>query len=226
MEDKRKKLIGIVGISIVLISVILIMVLWEYKLGVYIKNPELLRNWVESKGFIAQFLFVLMVIFQVICAVIPGEPFEMAAGYAFGAVEGTILSLIATTLGGIIVFLVVRAFGMKVVKLFFSEEKINSLSFLKTTRNKSILYFIIFMIPGTPKDLLCYFAGLTDMKLSLWIIISFFGRLPSILTSTIGGNLLGIKNYSTAIIVFVITMVICIAGIIIFYKITEKRKEK
>lgn len=225
MEDKRKKVLAFLGIIFFVLIAVLVFYLWESKLSIYIKEPELLRELVEDKGFIAQIIFIFVIVLQVIIALIPGEPFELAAGYAFGAIEGTILALIGTVLGGIIVFLLVRTFGIKLVRVFFSEEKINSLKFLKTSRKKTILYFLIFMIPGTPKDLLSYFAGITDMKLSLWILISFFGRIPSLITSTLSGNFLGTENYIKAIIMFAVTSILCISGIIIFYKLSERGKK-
>lgn len=225
MEVKKQKLLAILGVVFFMLAIGIVFLVFKTKIIVFFSEPEILREWVEGKGFIAQIIFMLAVIIQVILAVIPGEPFEVAAGYAFGAVEGTVLCLLSTTIGGIIVFLLVRAYGIKLVKLFFSEERIEAIKFLKITKNKTILYFMIFMIPGTPKDLLCYFAGLTDMKLSIWIFISTIGRIPSIIGSTIGGNLLGTANYQYAILVFLITIAICVPGIIIFYKIKDKRKE-
>ena len=81
------------------------------------------------------------------------------------------------------------------------------------------------LIPGTPKDLVCYYAGLTDMKLYEWIYISLFARIPSIVTSTVSGNFLGVKCYLKAIILMVITSVICIGGMILYYKITKYKEE-
>ncbi len=91
-----------------------------------------------------------MVIVQVIIALIPGEPFEIAAGYAFGAWEGTLLCLLASTIGSILVFSLVRRFGLRVVRLFFSPEKLHTLRFLKDSRGRDFLFFLIFLIPGTP----------------------------------------------------------------------------
>lgn len=225
MEVKKKKMLAFFTMCMIVIIAALIFYLWETRLSEYLKEPEILRGFVEQKGFLAQIIFIGVIVMQVIIAIIPGEPFEVAAGYAFGAIEGTILSLIGTVLGGIIVFLLVRTFGIKFVRLFYSQEKIDSLSFLKTSRKKTILYFLIFMIPGTPKDLLSYFVGITDMKLSLWILISFFGRIPSLITSTLSGNFLGTGNYLKAIVMFTVTSILCITGIIIFYKISERGKK-
>lgn len=78
------------------------------------------------------------------------------------------------------------------------------------------------MIPGTPKDLLCYYAGLTDMKLSTFLLINAIGRLPALISSTIGGDALGMQSYTAAIIVFAVTLLLSLIGYIIYSKIIKK----
>lgn len=222
---RRKRIAVIIGMVLFAFISALILYIYRTRIITVILEPQTVRDWVSELGFFARLIFVSLIVLQVIIAIIPGEPFELAAGYAFGAIEGTLLSVFAITLGSIIVFLTVRKYGMKIVKLFFTEEKINSLSFLKTNKKRTIIYFIIFMIPGTPKDLLCYYAGLTDMKLSMWIIMSLIARLPSVITSAMGGDLLGDKNYIKAVVVFGITLILCVLGIFLYYKFTDKNKE-
>ena len=158
-----------------------------------------------------------------IIAFIPGEPLEILGGYAFGTIEGTLLFLISSTIGSVLIFLLVRKFGMRFAEIFFTKEKLQSLNFLKSSSKKNYLFFIIYALPGTPKDLLSYFAGFTDMKLSVWLFICTVGRLPSLITSIIGGSALGTKNYTSAIIVFAVTAVISGLGLLIYNKISKKR---
>ena len=122
----------------------------------YIETPENFRLWVSENGFKSIIIYVLTVILQIVAAVIPGEPFEIAAGYAFGTLNGTLLCLLAESIGSVIVLLLVRKFGLKLVKSIFSEDKINSVKFIKNKQSKMILFALIFIMPGTPKDLLCY----------------------------------------------------------------------
>lgn len=225
MNDKHKKIVSIV--SLILAIIFLAVITWQIgaPLVRFASEPEKFRMWVNEKGVLGKLAFIGMVIVQVILALIPGEPFEIAAGYAFGAFWGTVLSMLAAAIGSTLVFLLVRRFGRPLAEVFFSKEKLDSLSFLKRVKNKEILYLIIYMIPGTPKDLLSYFAGLTNVKIPVWLIICSLGRFPSIITSTIGGDAIGTKNYMLAVVVFVITMVISIAGILV-YKYICKKNEK
>lgn len=225
LSKKQQKYVSIAAIAIAVIAIALIIWLAGVPLVRFASEPEKFRQWVDNNGIWSRFAYMGMVILQVVIAVLPGEPFEIAAGYAFGAVEGSLLCIAASTLGSITVFLLVRYFGVPLVEVFFSEEKLHRIKFLKSTPKRDFIFFIIFMIPGTPKDLLCYFAGLTDIRLSLWLLICSLGRLPSIVTSTVGGDALGTSNYWFAAAVFAITLVISLVGLL-FYKKICNRHEK
>lgn len=220
--NKRKKLIGIISLLTVVIFSIVIFIFLGKPLIELVSKPQVFRNWVEDFGFLGQIIFILMIVLQVVIAIIPGEPFEIAAGYAFGSIEGTLLCLIGVVIGSIIIFLLVRKFGIMLVEIFFSKEKINSLKFLKNNPKMNMLFFILMLIPGTPKDLFSYFAGLTDIKLSTWIIITAIARIPSIITSSVGGSMLGEQKFTLAIIAFAITILLSIIGLIIYNKIQAK----
>lgn len=192
----------------------------------FASEPEKFRDWIDSKGVMAPLIFVGMVVFQVVVAIIPGEPLEIGAGYAFGAFEGTLLCVIGTTIGSLIVFALVRTFGVRLVEVFFSIEKIRSMRFLQNTKRLNAVTFLVFFIPGTPKDLLSYFVGLTDMKLSSWMLIASIARLPSIITSTYGGSALGNQQYIRTIIVFAATALVSGIGVLIYRLIKKHIDDK
>lgn len=221
--DKRKKRTAGLLVLVMVIAVAVGALVGKPLMG-WISNPEGFRSWVEAKGWSSRLVFMGMVIFQVILAFIPGEPFEIAAGYAFGAVEGTILSIAGAAVGSIITFSLVRRFGMGLVRVFFSEEKINSVKFLKTSNARNILFLVIYMIPGTPKDLLGYFAGLTDIPFPVFCLVCTLGRIPSVVTSTVGGDALGTKSYGAAILVFAFTFAISALGLMIYNAICKKHE--
>ena len=99
---------------------------------------------------------------------------------------------------------------------------IKSAKFLQTSPKKTLLFSIIFALPGTPKDLLCYFAGLTDIKLWKLVLICSFGRIPAIVTSTLGGDALGTKSYVLAIIVLLATVLISFIGVLVYNKLGKR----
>lgn len=189
----------------------------------FASQPEVFRQWVDSHGLLGMAAYVAMVFLQVLVAVIPGEPLEISGGYAFGALRGSLLCLLGAVLGSLLVFALVRRFGRELVEVFFSREKLDSLRFLQSSPKRDILFWLVFTVPGTPKDLLCYFAGLTDIALVRWCLIQTVGRLPSILTSTIGGHALGTSQYAAAVIILVATACVSGGGLWLYHRISQKR---
>ena len=223
LTEAHKKKIYLFAIIVALIFIAAVGYLVGKPMIEFVREPESFRAWVDSSGFVSRVIFVGMVVFQLIIALIPGEPLEMGAGYAFGAVEGTILCIIGCVIGSALVFLFVRRFGVKLVEVFFPREKIRSLRFLQDSRRLNLLTFIVFFIPGTPKDLLSYFIGLTDMKLGTWLLITAVARIPSIVTSTVTGDALGLKDYQFALIAFGVTLALSLLGILVYRRLSARR---
>ena len=223
LTEAHKKKIYLFAIIVALIFIGAVGYLVGKPMVEFVREPERFRAWVDSSGFVSRVIFVGMVVFQLIIALIPGEPLEMGAGYAFGAWEGTILCIIGCVIGSALVFLFVRRFGVKLVEVFFPREKIRSLRFLQDSRRLNLLTFIVFFIPGTPKDLLSYFIGLTDMKLGTWLCITAVARIPSIVTSTVTGDALGLKDYQFALIAFGVTLALSLAGILVYRRLSARR---
>ena len=219
--DKKRLAKGIVSVAAFIVASALLFVFAGKPILEWVKDPVAFRAWVKAHGLWGDIAFVGMMILQVIVAVIPGEPLEIAAGYAFGIWEGTLLCVIGTTLGGILVFCFVRTLGMRVVELFFPREKIESLRFLRDEKKVDLIAFILFLIPGTPKDLLTYAVGLTKMRLTTWLLITSLARIPSIVTSTVGGNALGSQRYAFAGIVFAVTLVISGIGVLVYRRLNR-----
>ncbi len=227
LTPTQKKVFTLVSTAILIVFGALVTVFIGGPMLKFVEEPERFRAWVDSHGIWGRLTFVGMMIFQVIFAVIPGEPLEIGAGYAFGAIEGTALCLLATTAGSMLVFFLVKKIGVRFVEVFFSLEKINSLWFLRTAKRRNFIIFSVFFIPGTPKDLLCYFVGLTDIKWQHWLLITLTARIPSVVTSTVGGNALGQEQYTVALIAFGITAAISIGGLAVYrYLIQPKRRKK
>lgn len=225
LTKRSKKILSILALIVFIAFSVAVFVVVSKPMLRFIEKPELFRSWVDSNGIFGRLVFIGMVVLQVVIALIPGEVFEIGAGYAFGAFEGTLLCMIGSALGSTMVFLFVRKFGVKLVEAFFPIEKIHSLKFLQDTKQLTLIVTVIYLIPGTPKDLMGYFIPLTPMKLWTWVLIAFFARIPSLVTSTISGDALGLKQYDFAIIMFIVTIVISLAGILV-YRIYMKQKNR
>jgi len=226
MTERHKKIVAIVAMLVFVLFCGLV----GYFIGVPMvrlaEDPAQFQALVDSYGIWSRLIFIGMVVLQVVVAFIPGEPIELAAGYAFGFVEGTLLTLAGFLLGSLLVFLLVRKFGVKLVEVFFSADKINSFSFLKNPKKTKAIAFILMLIPGTPKDFLSYFAGLTHLSLKTWMLIVAVGRLPSLITSTATGAAAGEENYILSVIMLLITLLLTVAGIVYYRVICKQQKEE
>ena len=190
-----------------------------------VKDPKQFRKWVKHTGIWGQFIMIGISAFQIIVAIVPGEPIEIALGYAFGWFLGAVLCLLGTLFGQMVVFIFAKKFGLDFVEIFVSKKKLEKMSFLKDKEKIYVTIFFIFLIPGTPKDVLSYVAGITSIKLLPFLLVSGVARIPSVVSSTIAGSYLGVKNYKMAAIIFAVTIVI--SGILFFiYKQHEKNKCK
>ena len=224
-EDRRKRVRAVSTALCIVTGMALACAFAWNPIKQLVSDPEGFRSFVAEQGVWGPVLFVGLMAFQILVAVLPGEPLEIAAGYTFGVWGGTALCMAGALVGSAAVFLLVRAWGRPAAELFFPREKLESLPFLRDERKSTLLTFLLFLIPGTPKDLMTYAAGLTNMRFSIWLLISTFARIPSIVTSTAGGDALGMQNYEFAAVAFVAALAIGGAGLWI-YRSFCRRGEK
>lgn len=217
----KKRIAAIVAIAGFVAAIAVLSVIWGKPMVSFVADAQVFRLWVDRHGIWGRLVFLLLLVVQMIVAFIPGEPFEIAAGYAFGWLEGTVLCLAGSLIGSVIVFSAVRTVGQKLLYVFFTSREIDRVSLLNNSKRFNSLIFAIFLIPGTPKDIMSYFVGLSKMKLSQWLFISTIAKIPSIITSTVGGSLVGQAEYTAATLVFAITALVSLLGMYVYNKITE-----
>ena len=191
----------------------------------WLGEPDQFRDWVSDKGALGVLAFIGLMLVQVVIALIPGEPFEIAAGYAFGYFLGTLWCMIAILAGSALIFYLVRRFGKRLVNLFFPDRELDNLRFLNSEGKRSTVFFLLMLIPGTPKDLLSYFAGLTKIEFWHWMLIVAVARIPSVVTSVVGGGALGEERYMLAVIVFAATLLISGIGLLIYRQLLKKKQK-
>ena len=149
---------------------------------------------------------------QIMCAFLPGEPVELACGYAFGFWEGTLVCLVASAVASAAIFLAVRRWGWSLVGLFFDRSHLERFGWLHDARRLELVMLVVFLIPGTPKDFLTYFAGLTGARFWPVLAITTLGRIPSIVTSTVAASAFGAGNYGMAVGAVVVAIALAAAG--------------
>lgn len=192
----------------------------------YLSEPERVREAIGDHYVLGALCMILISMIQVVVALIPGELVEIAAGFVFGAWGGALLALVGTVLGSVCVLFLVRRFGSRFVYAFYPQEKIESLPILNDPKKRNVLTFFLFLIPGTPKDLLTYGIGLTDMSIPLYLLLTTAARFPSVITSTLGGNAMGEKKFLWAVVVFGVTAAISLAGLYVYNRISKRHGRK
>ena len=219
---RRRLLSGISMAVAVILALLATLLIWKWLSSF---SQDSFREYIQSFGALSWLVMLVLQFLQVFIALIPGELLESAAGYAFGPWVGTVLCYVGVALASSLVFVLVRRWGVRMVEVFISREKIGQLRFLNTERKRNGLIFLLFFLPGTPKDLLTYFVGLTDIELHTFLIISMAARLPSVISSTFGGHLLGEGNYFGAILLYGITGAVSLLGLLLYHRIVNRRQK-
>ena len=218
MDLKKKRILGISIFIFILLVMILITVLLTKPLLELANHPEELKEAIQHTGIKGILGFFAIAILQVFAAIVPGGPLEIAAGYAFGIFRGALICDLAMSAGSVMVFLLARKFGIPFIELFFSREQIENVKILKTNERSRWIIFLLFLIPGTPKDILSYLVGLTDLDLPAWIFIVAVGRFPSILLSTLSGSALSSEKYEIFAVVLVVICLFTLLGALWYHK--------
>lgn len=224
-----KRILAILSLLAVIGIFCLITYFAVYKFFASTDSPESFKAFIDGYGWWGWLVALGIQFLQVFIALIPGEFVEVGLGLSFGFIEGTIICYLGVGLASALVFFLVKKWGTKAVELFVDPKKINELRFINSEKKLNTLVFLLFLIPGTPKDMLTYIVPLTRMKLSEFLIISLIARFPSVISSIIGGDFFGNGKYLEGILLFLITGAVSLLGMLIYRLVLgkyQKRKEK
>ncbi len=226
---RRRRIVALISLAVVLALATWLTLFFVRKFSAFGSDPEKFKAFIEGYGWKGWLVALGIQILQVVISLIPGEVVEVGMGYAFGWLGGTALCLLGVGLASAVVFLLVRRWGIRMVELFIPREKIDQLRFFNSEQRLKRTVFLLFFIPGTPKDLFTYFIGLTRIRLHEFLIITLIARIPSVVSSTIGGNLIQGQSYGSAVILFAITGAVSLTGIFIYNRLVtlwNRRKEE
>lgn len=189
-----------------------------------IEGQQEFKQMVSNSGIVGFLALFGLQLAQIFLIIIPGEPLEILAGMCYGSVGGTIFIMVSACIISTIIFLLVRKYGKKFVYEFCDKEKIDKIENSKLFQNPQKIEFILlilFLIPGTPKDLLVYISGLLPIKPLKFILISTFARFPSVISSTlVGANIVG-GNWKIGVILYA-TIVLAVGAIILIINKFDK----
>lgn len=217
-------------IVLVIIAIFFIFIGFEYyyRYSYILEDPEKTKEYITSYGNFSIYVFIFMQIIQVIAFFIPGEIVQIAGGYIFGTVLGSILSLTGISIGSSIIYFISNRFGKPFIEKFISEKRVNFVQKALKLGSKKIVIFLLYLIPGLPKDILGYVSGISDINYKSYISYSTLGRVPGIVISAYFGSKMFEKEKTTIIVIATIMSALFIFGVIkgekIFKNIMTKRK--
>lgn len=215
-ENKRRVILSVVKISmLVLIVVGIPLYLWFFH-GDWIKSFENIDDvvaFLEKYETQSIFVYIGLQIVQIVISIIPGQVFQMAAGYIYGFWPALLFAMTGALLGTTLSFMLAKALGRDFLHIFFGEEKMSYYIERLNSKKMYAIVFFLYLIPGIPKDMVSYAAGVSEIKFKPFIIISALGRLPGMIGCLLMGDMMMEENYTGAVIIgvfAVITFALCI----------------
>ena len=220
---KKRRILAVVELSVIVIGFVLICIFFGKQLFAFFSVPTRVKAWLDGLGPLGVVVFIAIRALQTLVKILPAEVLEIGAGYAYGTWGGLLFCMIGTVLGTMLILFLMKKFGTKLLYLFVSKEKLESVAFLKDSSKLGVTLFFLYLISGTPKDIITYMIGLTPMKKSKFLLITCIARIPSVLTSTWCGAAMVEENYMLSAVIFGVTAVVSLICMLL-YKVYEKKK--
>ena len=219
-ENRKKRIRTIVSVVKLLLLFCIVIGLPIY---VYFTYPQLIDQF-KSLEHINQllkqykvasiFTYIGLQVFQIIVSVLPGQALQFAAGYAYGFWFGFLLSLGGVALGTIITFFLARILGKEALHVIFGEEKFTKFVHTINSKRSFLVLFVIFLIPGIPKDLFTYAAGVSEIRIIPFLFISLVGRTPAMVGSIMMGSMFYSGSYVGLFIIGIVAVILFVAGLL------------
>ena len=229
MNHKRNARIFRVLILVLVVVIFIIATINFFPIIKNLATPEgkiEFKDKIQNSGFLGMLLLFGLQVAQIFLFSIPGEPIEILAGMCYGGFGGTIFILVSSAIISIAIFFLVRTLGRKFVYEFSDEEKVKKIEnskLFQDPKKVEVLMLILFLLPGTPKDLLVYIAGLLPIKPWKFIVISTLARIPSIVSSTYAGEKILAGNLKTAGLIYIAIIAIAVFIIFIYNKFDKNK---
>jgi uncharacterized membrane protein YdjX (TVP38/TMEM64 family) len=169
-------------------------------------NRKAIAQYIRDAGPYGPIVFIILQALQVVAAPIPGEATGILGGYLFGTLPGLIYSTIGLTLGSCLAFGLGRWLGLPFVRRFVRQETYHKFDFLTRARGELVV-FLLFLIPGFPKDILCFLLGASPLPFGTFFLVSTVGRIPGTWLLSIQGTQVRGQQYVSLFVLLVLLAV-------------------
>lgn len=204
------------------IMALLVYLLWPYFHELFEPGGlDRVINDVRSAGPVGFLILLGLQFLQIVVAFIPGEATQMAAGLIYGPWVGALIIFVGCVLSSAFIFVVVKRLGAPFVQKMVPTQYLEKFRKFEESGKLNITVFILFLIPGLPKDVFTYLVPLTDMPMRTFLILSNVGRIPGIVVSTYAASGLAEGRVLESVIIFAVLAAIAIVGILLRDKIMD-----
>ena len=168
---------------------------------------------VRNAGVGGVFILLAFQFLQIVVAFIPGEIVQIAAGMMYGPWIGALVVIVGAVISSAFIFAIVHKLGALFVRAMIPEKWMSKLERFENSEKLDVMVFVLFLIPGLPKDVFTYLVPLTNMSMRNFVVLANIGRIPGVLISTLGADKLIEGDYGQSAILFGIAAVIGILAI-------------
>lgn len=210
-------------IILAIVAAFLIAVAYEYYSQYFevLKNPKKIKKVILSYGEYSVFAFLGLQIIQVVAFFVPGELVQIAGGYIYGAFLGGFLTVLGITLGSAIVYGIARAYGKPFIKTIISNRHLDYFEKVLKLGSVNYIVFLLYLIPGIPKDVLAYICGVSEITFKNFVLYSTLGRIPGIFISTYFGSRIYTGNKGILMAIAGLMTILFVVGVLKGEKIVK-----
>ena len=212
---KARRILSLAAFPAVFAAILALGIVFRREIWDLFTSSQRLRDWIASAGVGAPLLFIGIQALQVVVFFIPGEIPQIAGGFLFGIWRGSLLSLAGITLGATFNFLMARLLGVPFVRALFPGKNVERVRRIADSGRARLTFFLFFLIPGIPKDILCYAAGLSSLSLGTFLLFSSLGRLPGILGSALMGEAAAGERWLLAGALLLLAVILFVVGFLL-----------
>ena len=195
-------------LGIILIGIPLILILFYRDTLLSTDFWSQLPDRLARHSLISFLVLIVLQAIQIIICILPGQPIQLASSYMYGVIGGYCISIIGAIIGCLITYRLAHFLGVDAMHIIFWEEKVQNYMKKLNSGKALTIVFLIYLVPGIPKDLMSYIAGISNIGLKPFLLVSTLGRSPGILGSLLIGYFWARKNYIGIGIVAVIMLLL------------------
>lgn len=205
----KLQLAALVAVIVVVGACIVLDIVLGGPLTFVLTNKDEVVGFVQSLGFWGPLVFVALQALQTVAAPIPGNVTGAVGGFLFGW-WGILWTMIGSAIGFYVVFWLSRKFGRRLVEKIIKKESLDKFDYL-TNQKGSLVFFLIFLIPGLPDDIVGYVAGLTSIPMKQLMLMAVIGRIPAVVATNMLGAGLGEADVRPVVIIAVVSTIALVA---------------